>query len=73
MHKPKAKKHYSIKSEEEIEKESGQLDNLFLTLREGIVETIDTKKLKHPHKHHKKLGHKKQRKHGNKPHATSLL
>ena len=71
MHKPKAKKHHQLKSEEEMEKESGQLDNLFLTLREGIVDTIDTKKQKH--KHHKKGGHKKQKKHGDKPHAASLL
>ena len=60
--KPLTQQHVQLKSEEEREKESGQLDNLFLTLREGIVETIDTKK----HKHHKK-GHKK------KPHAKSLL
>jgi len=29
------------KTEEEIDHENGQLDNLFLTLRESIVETLD--------------------------------
>lgn len=29
------------KTEEEIDKENGQLDNLFLTLRESIVENIE--------------------------------
>jgi hypothetical protein len=31
------------KTEEEIDHEQGQLDNLFLTLRESIVENIDEK------------------------------
>jgi hypothetical protein len=60
--KLKAHKKIELKSEEEKEKESGQLDNLFLTLREGIVETIDSKK----HKHHKKKKH-------SKPHASNLI
>ena len=34
------------KTEEEIDHENGQLDNLFLTLRESIVETLDEP---HPH------------------------
>ena len=33
------------KTEEEIDHENGQLDNLFLTLRESIVEEIDEKHL----------------------------
>ena len=71
--KPKA--HKKIQTEEEMDRENGQLDNLFLTLREGIVENIDSKKQeKHEkHKHHKKGAHKHQKNHENKPHASNLL
>lgn len=50
----KAKSHHHKKTADQIEHESGQLDNLFLTLRDGIVETIDHKKKPKKKKHHKK-------------------
>ena len=71
--KPKA--HKKIQTEEEMDRENGQLDNLFLTLREGIVENIDSKKQeKHEkHKHHKKGAHKHQKNHDDKPHASNII
>lgn len=70
------------KSDDEIEHESGQLDNLFLTLRESLVtDTIivedkpaekSKKHTKKKHLHHKGKGKKNVKKHL-KPGMTTLL
>jgi hypothetical protein len=68
------------KIEEEIDRENGQLDNLFLTLRESIVENIEeahlsNKTIVEKKDHHSNKSHGKKKHHHKKkaPKSTQML
>ena len=68
------------KTEEEIDRENGQLDNLFLTLRESIVQNIEeahvsNKTVEHKKEHHSNKAHGKKKHHHKKkaPKSTQML
>lgn len=66
------------KSEEEIDRENGQLDNLFLTLRESIVQNIEeahtsNKTIEGNEAHHKSHGKKKHHHKKKAPKNTQML
>lgn len=67
-----------MKSEEEIDRENGQLDNLFLTLRESIVQNIEeahtsNKTIEGNEAHHKSHGKKKHHHKKKAPKNTQML